>query len=165
MRPCRSHLIHTSATALLLGLQHIFITEHENKTTTPSINGCSEKDIGSTSLWKHESDNIILFHANRLISAVQRQPLWKKTLSQVQNLCRLFVFAWNLRRLLLCPMEKWKWSSVRKGEAKVQSHFYSEDNGPRFLSLSLHLIALLCCEKWWKVTTRMKEALQLRNGH
>lgn len=69
-------------------------------------------------------------------------------------------FVWNLR-LLLYPMEKSGHQTER--EAKVQSHFCSEDNGPHFPSL--HLMTLLCCEKWWKVVSRMKEAVQLWNGH
>lgn len=161
----------SSITALLSGFQHPFIMVHENKTTTPSITASSQQYIMSLWLQPRERRHYPLSHrATRLCSlgaAALTKRLWLKFRTWVGRSLRLMIlfFAWNLRRLLLYPMEKRKWSSVRNGEAKVQSHFYSEDNGPRFLSLSLHLMALLCCEKWWKVVSRMKEALQLRNGH
>lgn len=74
----------------------------------------------------------------------------KKTLAQEQNLSLSFVFARNLRRLLLYPMKKRKWSSARKGEAKVQSHFYSEDNGQRFYLALFHLMAFFVLRKMMK---------------
>lgn len=55
-----------SVAAMLPGFQHIFATEHENKTTTLNVTACSKRDIMSILLWNHESTNNILFHTDSL---------------------------------------------------------------------------------------------------